>query len=90
MRFAALSALACLLAAVVAQTGTGPNPPTVSSGFMVTAGQPATLTWTPTTSGPVTLTLRSGAASDLNKGTVIACKYLLDARDFQLHASNNR
>ncbi|KAK0510821.1 hypothetical protein JMJ35_006373 [Cladonia borealis] len=72
MRLAPISALACLLAAVVAQTSTGPNPPTVSSGFTVTAGQPATLTWTPTTSGPVTLTLRSGAASDLNTGTVIA------------------
>ena len=89
MRLAPFSALAYLLAAVVAQTSTGPNPPTVSSGFMVTAGQPATLTWTPTTSGPVTLTLRSGAASNLNQGTVIACMYLLHARHSQLHASNH-
>lgn len=89
MRLAPFSALACLLTAVVAQTSTGPNPPTVSSDFMVTAGQPATLTWSPTTSGPVTLTLRSGAASDLNTGTVIACVYLLHARHFQLRASNH-
>ncbi|KAK4696406.1 hypothetical protein P7C71_g1491, partial [Lecanoromycetidae sp. Uapishka_2] len=39
---------------------------------MITAGQPATFTWKPTTPGPVTLTLRSGAASDLNTGTTIA------------------
>ena len=74
MRFELLSGIACLIAAVVAQTGTKPNPPTVSSDYSVTAGQSSTFTWKPTTQGPVTLTLRSGAASDLNKGTVIARK----------------
>lgn len=72
MHFASLAAVACLFAAVAAQSSTA-NPPKNPPGFMVTAGQPATFQWTPTTSGTVTLTLRSGAASDLNKGTVIAC-----------------
>ena len=63
-----------MIAAAVAQGGTKANPPTVPSDYSVTAGQPSTFTWKPTTQGPVTLTLRSGAASDLNKGTVIACK----------------
>ena len=45
---------------------------------MVTAGKPATIQWTPTTQGPVSLTLRSGAKSNLDKGTVIACKFLIN------------
>lgn len=72
MHLAPLSFLACLIATAVAQSGGTSNPPTVPSSFMITAGQPATFTWKPTTSGPVSLTLRSGAASDLNKGTPIA------------------
>lgn len=71
MLFSAFALVAGLAAAVAAQSTE--NPFTVDSSFMVTAGQSSTITWTPTTQGPVTLTLRDGAASDLNKGTVIAC-----------------
>ena len=39
---------------------------------MLTAGKPSTITWKPTTSGTVTLTLREGANSDLSQGSVIA------------------
>lgn len=74
MRFALLSNVACLLIVVVAQTTPTANPPKIPIGFMATAGQPTTFQWTPTTAGTVTLTLRSGAASDLNKGTIIQCK----------------
>ena len=71
MLFSVFALLAGLAATVAAQSTE--NPFTVDSSFMVTAGQASTVTWTPTTQGPVTLTLRDGAASDLNKGTVIAC-----------------
>lgn len=74
MRLVSLSGIACLVSAAVAQTGSKANPPTVPSDYSVTAGKPSTFTWKPTTQGTVTLTLRTGAASDLNKGTVIACK----------------
>ncbi|OQO04212.1 hypothetical protein B0A48_10822 [Cryoendolithus antarcticus] len=43
-----------------------------TSGISGTAGQTLNLQWTPTTSGTVSLILRSGASSDLNKGTTIA------------------
>lgn len=72
MLFFAFALVAGLAACVAAQSTE--NPFNVDSSFMVTAGQPSTVKWTPTTQGPVTLTLRSGAASDLNKGTVIACR----------------
>jgi len=79
MRFALCYSIACLMTAAIAQTSSSASPPTVSDGYMVTAGKPSTFTWTPTTQGPVTLTLRSGAASDLNKGTVIACMQLAES-----------
>ncbi|CAD6574662.1 MAG: hypothetical protein ASARMPREDX12_006881 [Alectoria sarmentosa] len=72
MRFSPLFIVACLFAVVAAQTGSTSNPPTTRPGFTVTAGISSTFTWTPTTSGTVTLTLRSGPASDLDKGTVLA------------------
>ncbi|CAF9909356.1 MAG: hypothetical protein ALECFALPRED_005528 [Alectoria fallacina] len=72
MRFSPLSIVACLFTAVAAQTGSTSNPPTTPPDFTVTAGISSTFTWTPTTSGTVTLTLRSGPASDLDKGTVLA------------------
>ncbi|KAF6236576.1 hypothetical protein HO173_005357 [Letharia columbiana] len=72
MRVAPLSLIACLLAAVAAQSGPTSNPPTTLPGFTVTAGTSSTFTWTPTTSGTVTLTLRNGPTSDLNKGIVLA------------------
>ena len=74
MRLGALLCITKVVGVVIAQTGSKANPPTVPSTYSVTAGKPSTFTWKPTTQGPVTLTLRSGAASDLNTGTVIACK----------------
>ncbi|KAL9611797.1 MAG: hypothetical protein Q9167_003565 [Letrouitia subvulpina] len=58
-----------LCAAVFAQDK--PNPFTVPSTYMATAGQPSTVTWQPTTPGTVTIRLRSGASSDLENGVVI-------------------
>ena len=75
MRLAPLSALVCLTAAVAASGSSNQNPPIVNGPFMVTAGKPATLTWKPTTPGPITLTLRSGASSVLKTDRVIACNY---------------
>lgn len=76
MRISPLSIITCLLAAVAAQSGPTSNPPTTPPGFTATAGSSSTFTWTPTTSGTVTLTLRNGPAGDLNKGIVLACAYL--------------
>lgn len=45
---------------------------TLNSTFAPTAGEPVDLTWSGSSSGTVTLVLRNGASSDLNKGTVIA------------------
>jgi len=42
-----------------------------SSGLAFTAGQATTIHWSPTTSGTITLVLRSGSSNDLNDGTVI-------------------
>ena len=75
MRIAPLSTIACLLTAVAAQSGSTSNPPTIPQGLTFTAGKLATFTWTPTTSGTVTLTLRNGPSNNLNKGTVVACAY---------------
>ena len=74
MHFAPLTIIASLVAAVVAQSN-GANPFNIpTGGYQLTAGKAQTFTWNPTTSGPVTLTLRSGASSSLDKGTVIASK----------------
>ncbi|GAB7342403.1 hypothetical protein MBLNU457_g0617t1 [Dothideomycetes sp. NU457] len=43
-----------------------------SSGLAASAGSPLTLTWKPTTSGTVSLVLRSGSSNNLNAGTTIA------------------
>ncbi|KAK8213410.1 hypothetical protein M8818_002709 [Zalaria obscura] len=43
-----------------------------SAGLSATAGEPLTLNWTPTTSGTVSLILRSGASSNLASGATIA------------------
>ena len=71
MQFQILSLFA-LFAAAIAQQGSGDNafkiPP---GGISFTAGQPATISWTPSTGGTVTLKLREGAASALNTGTII-------------------
>lgn len=59
-----------LLRLVVAQ-GSKPNAFALPPGFSLTAGQPTTLKWSPDTPGKVSLYLRSGASSDLDKGTLI-------------------
>ncbi|KAI9889142.1 MAG: hypothetical protein M1814_005733 [Vezdaea aestivalis] len=41
-------------------------------GISFTAGQPKELTWTPSTSGTVTLYVRQGDPKALNKGSIIA------------------
>lgn len=76
MQLRILSIFALVASAVVAQqTSSGDNafkiPP---GGIAFTAGQPATISWTPSTQGTVTLKLREGAASALNPGTIIKCK----------------
>jgi len=69
MRLSLLSLLGGLAAVALAAN---PNPFNIpSQGFALTAGQPTTLTWTPTTPGTVTLRLRQGASNNLEAGTVI-------------------
>jgi len=58
-------------------TAQSPNPITSPTGGVIQAGTAVTVTWTPTTSGTITLQLRSGNAGDLGAGTTIACSYLL-------------
>jgi hypothetical protein len=45
-------------------------------GQNIPAGQTLSITWTPTTPGPITLTLRFGAANSLSSGTEIASTLL--------------
>ncbi|KAF2214826.1 hypothetical protein CERZMDRAFT_105287 [Cercospora zeae-maydis SCOH1-5] len=66
-----LLALASAFAAHAQQAATGPNAFT-NTAFPAVAGQDLTLKWTPTTSGTVSLILRSGASSNLNAGEPIA------------------
>ncbi len=72
MQIRILSIFALLFTAVLAQQSSGDNafkiPP---GGFSLVAGQPATIEWTPSTPGTVTLKLRSGANSALDSGTII-------------------
>lgn len=51
-----------------AQSGANPLVPIVGP---VTAGQPVTIKWTPTTSGTISLQLRWGISSHLEPGTAI-------------------
>jgi len=57
-------------------TAQSPNPITSPTGGVIQAGTAVTITWTPTTSGTITLQLRSGSANDLGAGTTIASQYL--------------
>ncbi|KAM3418643.1 hypothetical protein BST61_g4620 [Cercospora zeina] len=57
--------------AAYAQEATRPNAFT-NTAFPAVAGQDLTLTWTPTTSGTVSLILRNGASNNLNAGEPIA------------------
>ena len=76
MHFAPLAFIASLVAVTLAQSDANPfnNP---NGGYQLTAGKPTTLTWKPTTKGTVTLTLRSGASSALDKGVVLACEPII-------------
>ena len=72
MHLTILTNLALLVASAVAQSSSA-NPFNIpNGGYALIAGKASTITWKPTTSGSVTLTLREGANSNLNKGTVIA------------------
>jgi hypothetical protein len=67
------------LAAVVGTAIADANPIlTPAYGQNILAGQPLSITWTPTSPGPITLTLRFGATNSLSSGTEIASRlYLL-------------
>ncbi|KAK4957219.1 hypothetical protein LTR10_005178 [Elasticomyces elasticus] len=65
--------LILLAAPFLAYAQSAANPFNIpNGGYSVTAGSPTDLTWKPTTSGTVTLILRSGPSSNLIAGTVIA------------------
>ena len=77
MHFTLLSLASILLGLASAQTASGSNPNPFKipeGGYSLTAGQSSTISWTPTTSGTVTINLRDGASSDLDTVTVVACK----------------
>lgn len=70
--FASVLALA---SAAVVYAQSNPNPFNIpTSGLQTSAGSVVNLTWTPTTQGTVTLSLRYGNAAFLNQSGTIACK----------------
>ena len=78
MRFSTSAFLAVAAAPLLAfaQGGesNGSNPFNIPTTSLNTeAGETVNLTWKPTTEGPVTIYLRSGASNNLNKGVAIAC-----------------
>ncbi|KAK0917252.1 hypothetical protein LTR91_007334 [Friedmanniomyces endolithicus] len=70
--FTSRSFILTLLGSPLLALAQSANPFKIPTNFSATAGQPLSLNWNPTTSGTVTLVLRSGASSDLAAGTVIA------------------
>ncbi|KAL8863949.1 MAG: hypothetical protein Q9198_010210, partial [Flavoplaca austrocitrina] len=72
MRASLFCMASAFLSLVATQQPTGPNPFTLPADFMINAGEPTTITWTPTTGGTVSIRLRDGASSDLNQGIVVA------------------
>jgi hypothetical protein len=77
MRFSTSAFLAVAAAPLLAfaQGGesNGSNPFNIPTTSLNTeAGATVNLTWKPTTEGPVTIYLRSGASNNLNKGVAIA------------------
>lgn len=64
------------LVAAQGQDSNGSNPFNIPKESLNTeAGDSVDLTWKPTTSGTVTIYLRSGASNNLDKGQAIACKF---------------
>lgn len=58
---------------VIAQSGNENTFIIPTTGLQATAGEPLSLKWNPTTSGTVSLILRSGSSNNLAEGTTIAC-----------------
>jgi hypothetical protein len=76
MRF---STVLCTVGAFAAAVLAGENPIYHPDGTdMITAGSPYNITWNPTTSGKITLTLRQGESTNLDTIGVIASKITLN------------
>ena len=73
MRFSTQT-LAALLASPLLAFAANANPFTNSNYNGITAGKTFDLTWKPTTSGTVSIILRSGASSNLTPGVYVARK----------------
>lgn len=72
-RTTALTLLAPILSAAQSEPNDNPNAFQIpDGGLSFTAGESTTVNWDPTTSGTVTLILRSGASSNLAEGVVVA------------------
>lgn len=66
--------LLALLATPLLTLAQNANPFSIpSAGLSFTGGEASQLNWNPTTSGTISLILRSGSANNLNEGTIIAC-----------------
>lgn len=64
--------IALLSAPLVVLAQSTANSFKVPEGFSGSAGSPLTLNWTPTTSGTITLVLRTGNSANLEAGSIIA------------------
>jgi hypothetical protein len=83
------STVVALLSAPFLVLADNPNPFNIpQSGLSCTAGQPCDLKWQPTTTGTVSLVLRSGASNDLKKGVTIASHIANDGDFTWIPASN--
>ncbi|QDS68966.1 hypothetical protein FKW77_008878 [Venturia effusa] len=72
MRFSTLLGLTLGVLADAAFFATDSENPIVPIEGVIVAGKPTAIKWQPTTSGPITLMLRSGPAENLDRGVVIA------------------
>lgn len=61
-----------------------------ASGFSMKAGQPVTINWIPTTSGTITLVLRSGSDTGLQEGLPIARKSCPARSTTEIHMLRSR
>ncbi|KAJ6019350.1 hypothetical protein N7522_001417 [Penicillium canescens] len=71
MRFFTSFAVAAL-AAIASASSTDNSFDIPTNGYTFKVGEPTTLTWTPSTSGTITLRLQWGAVTTANSGSVIA------------------